>query len=362
MRKAHLVPVLLLVFGLSCLALPTPVSAQVAVGISVRIGPPALPVYAQPICPGIDYIWVPGYWAWGGDGYYWVPGTWVLAPEPGLYWTPGWWGYDEDGDDYDWHPGYWGPHVGFYGGINYGFGYFGVGYVGGEWRDRHFYYNRAVTNVNVTVVRNVYVNRTVERNVYVNDRVSYNGGPDGVRARPTPREQRWSDERRYGPTPTQEQHVNRARDDRSLHYNQNHGRPPVPATQRPSQFSPPGAARPRDNRNQNEYQPPANQNRSHQQYQPQPDNRRPENRDYNPPPQDNRRPENRNYSPPPQDNRRPENRDYYPPQDNAPRNRGRQGGEPRGNQDQARPHNEQPRGNPGGERDGRGNGRDDGRD
>ena len=24
--------------------------------------------------------------------------------------------------------GYWGPHVGFYGGINYGYGYGGVGY------------------------------------------------------------------------------------------------------------------------------------------------------------------------------------------------------------------------------------------
>jgi len=29
--------------------------------------------------------------------------------------------------------GYWGPEVGFYGGINYGFGYFGEGYGGGRW-------------------------------------------------------------------------------------------------------------------------------------------------------------------------------------------------------------------------------------
>lgn len=97
---------------------------QVAVGVSVRIGPPALPVYAQPICPGPGYVWTPGYWAWDdGDGYYWVPGTWVVAPV-GMLWTPGYWGWG--GGVYLWHPGYWGPHVGFYGGINYGFGYPGT--------------------------------------------------------------------------------------------------------------------------------------------------------------------------------------------------------------------------------------------
>ena len=30
-----------------------------------------------------------------------------------------------------WHAGYWGPHVGFYGGVNYGYGYGGVGLL---WR------------------------------------------------------------------------------------------------------------------------------------------------------------------------------------------------------------------------------------
>ena len=30
--------------------------------------------------------------------------------------------------------GYWGPHVGYYGGVNYGFGYMGVGFAGGAWR------------------------------------------------------------------------------------------------------------------------------------------------------------------------------------------------------------------------------------
>src|SRR5260370_13024624 len=129
MRIARFICSLLLAVGL--LAIPVQTPAQVAVGISVRIGPPVLPIYAQPICPGPGYIWVPGYWAYGPDGYFWVPGTWVFPPEVGLLWTPGYWGYEDA--FYAWYPGYWGPVVGFYGGINYGFGYTGVGFYGGYW-------------------------------------------------------------------------------------------------------------------------------------------------------------------------------------------------------------------------------------
>src|SRR5215467_12191369 len=144
-------------FALVLMAIPA--SSFGAVFISVGFAPPALPVYEQPYCPGEGYIWTPGYWAYGPDGYYWVPGTWVLAPEPGFLWTPGYWGWG--GSAYIWHPGYWGPHIGFYGGVNYGFGYFGVGYVGGYWNAGVFNYNTAVTNVNVTTIHNTY-NQTVQ--------------------------------------------------------------------------------------------------------------------------------------------------------------------------------------------------------
>src|ERR1700728_4072015 len=71
--------------GLFALALIEPVSAQLSVTVS--FGPPALPIYDQPICPADGYMWVPGYWAYDpDDGYYWVPGTWVEAPEPGFLW------------------------------------------------------------------------------------------------------------------------------------------------------------------------------------------------------------------------------------------------------------------------------------
>jgi WXXGXW repeat (2 copies) len=134
-------------------------AAQFSVGVSVNIGPPPLPVYTQPLCPAPGYIWTPGYWAWDPvDGYYWVPGTWALAPVVGYLWTPGYWGWSNGG--YIWNVGYWGPTVGFYGGINYGFGYVGVGYAGGYWNNGSFYYNRAVNNVSTTNVTNIY-NKTV---------------------------------------------------------------------------------------------------------------------------------------------------------------------------------------------------------
>ena len=130
------------------------------VGVSVGIAPPPLPVYVQPICPGPDFIWTPGYWAYDHDidDHYWVPGTWVRAPVVGYLWTPGYWGWSDG--YYVWHAGYWGPHVGFYGGIDYGFGYIGEGYHGGYWNRGAFVYNTAVTNVNTTIIHNTY-NETV---------------------------------------------------------------------------------------------------------------------------------------------------------------------------------------------------------
>src|ERR1700681_2376348 len=82
---------------------PSPVSAQVSVGISItaRIAPPPLVIYEQPPCPYDGYLWMPGYWAYGDEGYFWVPGVWVMAPEVGFLWTPGYWGWG--GNAYAWN-------------------------------------------------------------------------------------------------------------------------------------------------------------------------------------------------------------------------------------------------------------------
>src|SRR5258707_6540251 len=135
---------------LAMMVLAIPASSFAGVFISVGIAPPVLPVYVQPACPGDGYIWTPGYWAYGDDGYYWVPETWVVAPEPGFLWTPGYWGFG--GGLYAWHAGYWGPHIGFYGGVNYGFGYFGSGYEGGDWIGGHVVLDPARPTTNIAHV------------------------------------------------------------------------------------------------------------------------------------------------------------------------------------------------------------------
>ncbi len=237
MRTARYVRTLLL--AIVVLAISAASSAQIGIGISVGFGPPALPVYEQPPCPAEGYIWTPGYWGWDNDAgsYYWVPGTWVMAPEPGFLWTPGWWGWG--GGAFLFHEGYWGPHIGFYGGINYGFGYFGHGYEGGRWEGGHFFYNRSVNNVNITNIHNVY-NTTVINNNREN-RVSYNGGEGGINDRARPEEEAAARDRHIPQVAAQTQHEQTARSDPQQRASMNHGKPAVAATDRPGQFRGSGA-------------------------------------------------------------------------------------------------------------------------
>jgi hypothetical protein len=232
--KAKLLPALLIagLMAIMNFVAPTTTHAgEISIGISVRIGPPPLPVYTQPVCPAPGYMWTPGYWAYDPEnGYFWVPGTWVMAPSPGMFWTPGYWGWG--GSAFLWHAGYWGPHVGFYGGVNYGYGYTGRGFEGGEWRGGTFFYNRSVANV--TNITNVY-NRTVINN-YSANRVSYNGGTGGLSARPTPGELAAAHDRHIEAIAAQREHEVGARSDRSQFAAVNHGAPGVAATGRPGDF------------------------------------------------------------------------------------------------------------------------------
>jgi hypothetical protein len=230
-RKLILLRTLFLGLSIAVVSLASaPAKAQVAVGISIRIAPPAIPVYVQPPCPVEGYLWTPGYWAYGDAGYYWVPGVWVAPPQVGLLWTPGYWAWG--GSVYGWHAGYWGPHVGFYGGVNYGFGYGGVGFFGGEWRGGRFAYNTAVVNVNTTVIHNTYVNKTVIVNNTSVNRTSFNGGPGGIAARPTQAELVASHESHVQPTAMQVSHQHMASTNRANFASENHGRPATPAMSR----------------------------------------------------------------------------------------------------------------------------------
>jgi len=203
--------------ALSC----TPSFAQV--GISIGIAPPAIPIYTQPYAPGPGYIWTPGYWAYN-SGYYWVPGVWVLPPRVGFLWTPGYWGYN--GSNYFFNQGYWGPTVGFYGGINYGWGYGGHGYYGGRWDGNTFRYNRAVTRVNTTVIHNTYVNREVIRNT--GNRASFNG-PGGTTAKATAKEEAATKAEHIPATTAQQSRLEAAKNNPDLHVANNQGKPKAEA-------------------------------------------------------------------------------------------------------------------------------------
>jgi hypothetical protein len=207
----------------------------------VNVAPPLLPVYAQPALPEEGYLWVPGFWAWreAVPDYYWVPGTWVKPPRSGLLWTPAYWSRADGG--YVFHVGYWAEEVGFYGGIDCGYGYGGDGYQGGRWEKGSFFYNKAANNLGSLRVANVY-----DQAISSDDeagRVSFNGGSRGTTARPTPRQEALANEPHVMPTAGQQQHFELAAMDRALYSKLNHGEPGVAATSRAGVLEGPGITR-----------------------------------------------------------------------------------------------------------------------
>ncbi len=154
------------------------------------------------------------------------PSRAICGPRPGGGWENG---------AYLFHDGYWATSVGFYGGIWYGFGYFGHGFEGGRWEGDHFFYNRAVVNINTVTIHNVY-NETVVNRVTVVNHVSFNGGEGGIQERPRPEELAVERERHLPPVSAQTQHIQTARSNPQLRASANQGRPPVAATERATEF------------------------------------------------------------------------------------------------------------------------------
>jgi len=186
MKLLHSARWLLLALLLSVI----PASSYAGVFISVAFAPPVLPVYEQPPCP-----------------------------EPGWMWSPGYWAY----------------HVGYYGGVNYGFGYMGIGFVGGMWRGHDFVYNTAIMRVDQGRIHNTYIDRNiVERNTIVNDRhVSFSGGRDGIHHDPMPEERLAERDQHVAVSSYQAQHESAARSDRNSYFKNNNGRPSSLAVARP---------------------------------------------------------------------------------------------------------------------------------
>jgi len=220
-------------FLLALLLCVIPASSHAGVFVSINFGPPVLPVYVQPICPQPNLIWMPGYWAYGDDGYFWVPGAWVPAPYEGGLWTPPYWGWSSG--LYVFHPGYWGYHVGYYGGVNYGYGYGGIGFAGGEWRGHNFAYNTAVMHVDERIVHTTYVDRTIVERGYVarDSHVAYSGGPGGINHPPAAQERLAEHEQHTPPTSFQTQHIQAAQTNHQSYAKFNNGHPAMLAAARP---------------------------------------------------------------------------------------------------------------------------------
>ena len=213
-----------------------PFAAMAQVSISIQLEPPALPVYEQPPIPETGYIWTPGYWAYDNDaGYFWVPGTWVQPPEVNVLWTPPYWGWSDG--NYVFHDGYWGEHVGYYGGVDYGYGYGGSGYEGGRWEGGNFAYNGTVNNFGDRHLTNVYRSNVTVIN---HSQVSFAGGPHGLASLPTAADHVAEREHHLPVTSIQTTHFSAAAKNPALAAKTNAGHPAIAATARPGQFSGPG--------------------------------------------------------------------------------------------------------------------------
>jgi len=141
--------------------------------VSITVAPPELVAYSQPMCPQSGYFVdarLLGLWrrrlflgAWHmGRAARCRPvmdarllGLGAAMPLPGM-------------------KAIGGSTIGFYGGVNYGFGYGGVGYQGGYWQNGAFSYNTSVNNVDRSSFHNTY-EKTVT-NERAGNSVSYNGG------------------------------------------------------------------------------------------------------------------------------------------------------------------------------------------
>jgi hypothetical protein len=71
----------------------------------VRVPPPPLRAEVYGYAPGPGYVWVNGFWRWGGRRYVWAPGYWARPPRRHSQWVPGRWESSPRG--YYWQRGRW---------------------------------------------------------------------------------------------------------------------------------------------------------------------------------------------------------------------------------------------------------------
>ena len=89
-----------------CVVAPAPYYAPYAApGYVVVPAPPPPPrVEVVGVAPAPGYLWISGFWGWGGARYVWHPGRWE-HPRPGYIWVAPRW--EPHGGAWRERPGHW---------------------------------------------------------------------------------------------------------------------------------------------------------------------------------------------------------------------------------------------------------------
>ena len=87
---------------LSCAPPPPPAAVEV-VYVERRPPPPRVEVIGPR--PGPAFVWIRGYWEWGGGDYRWRAGRWVMPERGHKKWEPGHW--KKHGHAWYWVEGRW---------------------------------------------------------------------------------------------------------------------------------------------------------------------------------------------------------------------------------------------------------------
>ena len=98
---------LIAALGLAAVPVLPAVASAGVVFLAPPIPVPRVEVVAPyPVGYAPGYVWVPGYWSWGGPrGYYWVGGAWFRPPFHGARWVSPGWGHGPGG--HRWVSGHW---------------------------------------------------------------------------------------------------------------------------------------------------------------------------------------------------------------------------------------------------------------
>jgi hypothetical protein len=59
--------------------------------------PPVERVEVIPAAPGAGFVWIKGYWGYGGSEFAWVPGRWERPVEGHTAWVAHHWEHDRNG-------------------------------------------------------------------------------------------------------------------------------------------------------------------------------------------------------------------------------------------------------------------------